>query len=146
MTKNKISGEDPDTMIKNYRLSRGNQNLQSFSHKKWFAVICFFLAQTFRQFFLNSCHPIHISFGQICKAQMSYSPFKDVRKIRSELASLRLLTKRASDILECRIDGVLAEMAMVSLCNLPEEDPITWTEFLQITEDSVRTAAESLAK
>ncbi|VDP74906.1 unnamed protein product [Echinostoma caproni] len=67
-------------------------------------------------------------------------------KVRDELDALRLITKRASDILQCRIDEVLDEMAHTSLCDLPENGQVTLAAFLKITEDTVYTATKHLAR
>ncbi|TPP55936.1 Dynein axonemal heavy chain 5 [Fasciola gigantica] len=68
-----------------------------------------------------------------------------IQKVREEVCALRLLTKRASDTLQCRIDEVLDEMAHTSLCDLPEKKQVTLQEFLKITEDSVSKATIQLA-
>uniref|UniRef100_A0A8D0GPG5 Dynein axonemal heavy chain 5 n=1 Tax=Sphenodon punctatus TaxID=8508 RepID=A0A8D0GPG5_SPHPU len=53
----------------------------------------------------------------------------------SKLAELELLLDRVNDLLEFRIDAVLQEMSSVPLCRLPEDEPLTCEEFLQMTKE-----------
>ncbi|KAF8563204.1 hypothetical protein P879_10698 [Paragonimus westermani] len=69
-----------------------------------------------------------------------------VNKVRTELGALQLLTKRAADILQCRIEDVLDEMSMTSLCDLPEFEQLSMSDFIRTTEDTVTAARESLSK
>jgi hypothetical protein len=41
---------------------------------------------------------------------------------------------RANDLITYRIDAVLDEIATMSLCDLPEDEPISPHEFLQKTQ------------
>ncbi|VDQ14731.1 unnamed protein product [Trichobilharzia regenti] len=68
-----------------------------------------------------------------------------MEKVLSELDRLKLLIKRTSDILNCRIEDVFEDMAETSLCDLPEDDQVTLDQFIQITETTVAYAAESLS-
>ena len=53
------------------------------------------------------------------------------------LRELDLLLTRAQDLVTFRIDGVLNEMSMVPLCELPSDASWTVEEFLKNTEVSV---------
>ncbi|XP_074644897.1 dynein axonemal heavy chain 5-like [Tubulanus polymorphus] len=50
------------------------------------------------------------------------------------LSDLELLMDRANDLVEFRIDAVLYDMANVTLCELPEEEPWTVDKFLENTQ------------
>jgi dynein heavy chain len=41
---------------------------------------------------------------------------------------------RVNDLITYRIDAVLDEIARMSLCDLPDDEPITPEEFLQHTQ------------
>lgn len=47
---------------------------------------------------------------------------------------LELLLDRVNDWIEFRIDAVLEEMSSTPLCHLPQEEPVTCEEFLQMTK------------
>lgn len=47
---------------------------------------------------------------------------------------LELLLDRVNDWIEFRIDAVLDEMSSTPLCHLPQEEPVTCEEFLQMTK------------
>lgn len=49
------------------------------------------------------------------------------------LADLELLIDRVNDLVEFRIDAVLQEMSISTLCVLPEDDPVSCEEFVQTT-------------
>ncbi|CAH8644888.1 unnamed protein product [Schistosoma haematobium] len=68
-----------------------------------------------------------------------------VKKVSNELESLKLLIKRTSDILNCRVEDVFEEMAETNLCDLPDDDQVTLDQFIQITETTVANAAENLS-
>ena len=52
-----------------------------------------------------------------------------VQTVYDKLEDLELLLIRANDLVEFRIDTVLKDMATTSLCQLPEEEPLTMKEF-----------------
>lgn len=54
----------------------------------------------------------------------------------SSKAGLELLLDRVNDLVEFRIDAVLQEMNGVPLCMLPEDEPQSCEEFLQMTKVS----------
>uniref|UniRef100_A0A8C5EBC4 AAA+ ATPase domain-containing protein n=1 Tax=Gouania willdenowi TaxID=441366 RepID=A0A8C5EBC4_GOUWI len=58
--------------------------------------------------------------------------------------ALELLLDRVNDLVEFRIDAVLLEMSMVTLCALPENEPITCEEFVQSTRDLCIKQAQNL--
>lgn len=47
---------------------------------------------------------------------------------------LELLLDRVNDLIEFRINAILEEMSSLPLCQLPQEDPLTCEEFLQMTK------------
>lgn len=47
---------------------------------------------------------------------------------------LELLLDRVNDLIEFRISAILEEMSSLPLCQLPQEDPLTCEEFLQMTK------------
>lgn len=49
---------------------------------------------------------------------------------------LELLLDRVNDWIEFRIDAILEEMSHMPLCRLPQEEPLTCEEFLQMTKVS----------
>ena len=57
-----------------------------------------------------------------------------------------LTSTQVKDILECRIELLLVEVGAMTLCELPDEDPITMEEFTAATDRSCRHAAESLTR
>ncbi|XP_023932721.1 dynein heavy chain 5, axonemal [Lingula anatina] len=62
------------------------------------------------------------------------------------MSDLEKLVKQVSDILECRIEAVLAEMGSIALCDLPEDEPITVDEFLKLTGETCAQASDTLIK
>ena len=54
-----------------------------------------------------------------------------------------MLVDRVNDLIEFRIDAVLEEMSSTPLCQLPQEEPLTCDEFLQMTK-VIRTLMFSL--
>ncbi|XP_071957073.1 dynein axonemal heavy chain 5-like [Antedon mediterranea] len=65
--------------------------------------------------------------------------------IHEELTFLKRLVKELSDLLECRIDTGLKEMASTALCYLPDE-AITIQEFLVKTEQTCNESCKSLIR
>ena len=57
-----------------------------------------------------------------------------VGNVYAKLMDLELLLDRANDLVEFRIDTVLRDMAGTTLCQLPEEDPLTMKEFYDKTQ------------
>uniref|UniRef100_A0A8D2AUY0 Dynein axonemal heavy chain 5 n=1 Tax=Sciurus vulgaris TaxID=55149 RepID=A0A8D2AUY0_SCIVU len=53
----------------------------------------------------------------------------------AKIKDLELLLDRVNDLIEFRIDTVLEEMSGTPLCQLPQEEPLTCEEFLQMTKD-----------
>ncbi|KAM9098289.1 dynein axonemal heavy chain 5 [Sarcophilus harrisii] len=60
------------------------------------------------------------------------------------LSEVELLLDRVNDLVEYRIDAVLEEMSLVPLCKLPEDEPLTCEEFLQMTKDLCTNGAQIL--
>lgn len=50
------------------------------------------------------------------------------------------------DILECRIELCLLEVGNITLCALPDDDPVTVDEFTAATDKNCLQAAESLTR
>ena len=50
------------------------------------------------------------------------------------LAELELMMDRANDLVEFRIEAVLHEMSVTTLCELPDEEPWTVDKFLERTQ------------
>ncbi|CAH1798803.1 unnamed protein product, partial [Owenia fusiformis] len=69
-----------------------------------------------------------------------------VKNIYKIIANVENVVKQTSDILECRIDAVLEDMSLTPLCELPEEDPVTVSQFLAMTDEAVEFASEKLSK
>ncbi|XP_033111994.1 dynein heavy chain 5, axonemal-like [Anneissia japonica] len=65
--------------------------------------------------------------------------------IHEELTFMKRLVKQVTDLLECRIDAVLKEMACTALCYLPDE-PITIQEFLAQTEQTCNESCKTLTR
>ncbi|XP_070823540.1 dynein axonemal heavy chain 5 isoform X5 [Chaetodon trifascialis] len=65
-------------------------------------------------------------------------------RIDKALVDLELLMDRVNDLVEFRIDAVLQEMSVSTLCVLPEEEPVTCEEFVQTTRDLCIRQAQSL--
>ncbi|XP_049624319.1 dynein axonemal heavy chain 5 [Suncus etruscus] len=61
-----------------------------------------------------------------------------------KIKNLELLLDRINDLTECRIDAVLEEMSRASLCQLPQEEPLTCEEFLQMTKNLCVKGAQTL--
>ncbi|KAM4687754.1 dynein axonemal heavy chain 5 [Discoglossus pictus] len=60
---------------------------------------------------------------------------KYLNSISDKHAELELLLDRVNDLVEFRIDAVLQEMSTTLLCKLPEGEPYTCEQFLQMTKD-----------
>lgn len=45
-----------------------------------------------------------------------------------------MLLDRVNDLIEFRIDAILEEMSSTPLCQLPQAEPLTCEEFLQMTK------------
>ncbi|XP_078695417.1 dynein axonemal heavy chain 5-like [Branchiostoma floridae x Branchiostoma belcheri] len=69
-----------------------------------------------------------------------------IGNIYKALHNLELLNKQASDVLECRIETVLTEMSFTALCDLPEDEPVHVSHFLEVTEKTCNDASTFLAK
>ncbi|CAM4590230.1 unnamed protein product [Lepidochelys kempii] len=69
---------------------------------------------------------------------------KYINNIFDKLADLELLLDRVNDLIEFRIDAVLQEMSSVPLCELPEDEPLTCEEFLQMTKEFCVQGAQTL--
>ncbi|XP_048253391.1 dynein axonemal heavy chain 5-like isoform X2 [Haliotis rufescens] len=57
-----------------------------------------------------------------------------VGEVYKALAELELLMDRAHDLTEFRIDAILRDMAMTTLCQLPDDEPWTVDHFLENTQ------------
>ena len=57
-----------------------------------------------------------------------------MQSVYDALSKLELLIDRVNDLVEFRIEAVLHEMANMTLCELPEEEPWTVDEFLERTQ------------
>ncbi|XP_078698147.1 dynein axonemal heavy chain 5-like [Branchiostoma floridae x Branchiostoma belcheri] len=68
-----------------------------------------------------------------------------IGEVYKVMEKVELLVKQVTDMLECRIDASLSDMSSTSLCELPEDEPISVEEFLQITEQTCAKAAVSLS-
>uniref|UniRef100_G1SYW3 Dynein axonemal heavy chain 5 n=1 Tax=Oryctolagus cuniculus TaxID=9986 RepID=G1SYW3_RABIT len=62
----------------------------------------------------------------------------------AKIKDLELLLDRVNDLIEFRIDSVLEEMSGTPLCQLPQEEPLTCEEFLQMTKDLCVKGAQIL--
>nr|XP_054361159.1 dynein axonemal heavy chain 5 [Mirounga angustirostris] len=62
----------------------------------------------------------------------------------AKIKDLELLLDRVNDLMEFRIDAVLEEMSSTPLCQLPEEEPLTCADFLQVTKDLCIKGAQIL--
>ena len=51
-----------------------------------------------------------------------------------------------SDIVECRIETVLADMEVTALCDVPDDDPVTPETFIGKTQSIVESAAPTLTQ
>ncbi|XP_041462810.1 dynein heavy chain 5, axonemal-like [Lytechinus variegatus] len=63
-----------------------------------------------------------------------------------EIHFLQHQTKQVCDLLECRIDDVLKDMATTALCDLPVHEPTSTTEFLASTERTCQEACDQLTR
>ncbi|KAM4028219.1 dynein axonemal heavy chain 5-like [Anomaloglossus baeobatrachus] len=70
---------------------------------------------------------------------------KFIANVYSSLREVEQICKEASDILECRIEKLLLDIADTLLVDLPEEDTITVPAFLERTEKVIASAAETLS-
>uniref|UniRef100_G3T979 Dynein axonemal heavy chain 5 n=1 Tax=Loxodonta africana TaxID=9785 RepID=G3T979_LOXAF len=61
-----------------------------------------------------------------------------------KIKELELLLNRVNDLIEFRIDAILEEMSSTPLCQLPQEEPLTCEEFLQMTKDLCVNGAQIL--
>uniref|UniRef100_A0A3P9MF80 Dynein, axonemal, heavy chain 5 n=1 Tax=Oryzias latipes TaxID=8090 RepID=A0A3P9MF80_ORYLA len=57
---------------------------------------------------------------------------------------LELLMNRVNDLVEYRIDTILQEMSMVTLCVLPEDNPVTCEELVHTTRELCKKQAQNL--
>ncbi|XP_041488031.1 dynein heavy chain 5, axonemal [Microtus oregoni] len=62
----------------------------------------------------------------------------------AKIKDLELLLDRVNDLIEFRINAILEEMSSLPLCQLPQEDPLTCEEFLQMTKDLCVNGAQTL--
>ncbi|EPY86356.1 dynein heavy chain 5, axonemal [Camelus ferus] len=62
----------------------------------------------------------------------------------AKIQDLELLLDRVNDLIEFRIDAILEEMSSTPLCQLPQEEPLTCEEFLQMTKDLCVNGAQIL--
>uniref|UniRef100_A0A4X1TPH2 AAA+ ATPase domain-containing protein n=1 Tax=Sus scrofa TaxID=9823 RepID=A0A4X1TPH2_PIG len=62
----------------------------------------------------------------------------------AKIKDLELLLDRVNDLIEFRIDAVLEEMSSTLLCQLPQEEPLSCEDFLQMTKDLCVNAAQVL--
>ncbi|GAB5567371.1 dynein axonemal heavy chain 8 isoform X1 [Prionailurus iriomotensis] len=62
----------------------------------------------------------------------------------AKIKDLELLLDRVNDLMEFRIDAILEEMSSTPLCRLPQEEPLTCAEFLQMTKDLCVNGAQVL--
>ncbi|XP_015212531.2 dynein axonemal heavy chain 5 isoform X1 [Lepisosteus oculatus] len=69
---------------------------------------------------------------------------KYLNGIISALAELELLLDRVNDLVEFRIDAVLQEMSTAPLCKLPDDEPFTCEEFVQMTKELCIKGAQRL--
>ncbi|XP_014347801.2 dynein axonemal heavy chain 5 [Latimeria chalumnae] len=69
---------------------------------------------------------------------------KYLNGISEALAELELLLDRMNDLIEFRVDVVLQEMSTTPLCILPEQEPYTCEEFVQMTKELCIKGAQTL--
>uniref|UniRef100_A0A2K5U8Y9 Dynein axonemal heavy chain 5 n=1 Tax=Macaca fascicularis TaxID=9541 RepID=A0A2K5U8Y9_MACFA len=62
----------------------------------------------------------------------------------AKIKDLELLLDRVNDLIEFRIDAILEEMSSTPLCQLPQAEPLTCEEFLQMTKDLCVNGAQIL--
>ncbi|MEQ2240347.1 hypothetical protein ILYODFUR_013861, partial [Ilyodon furcidens] len=82
--------------------------------------------------------------GLISLSWTSLSIDKYLSRIDKALADLELLIDRVNDLVEFRIDAVLQEMSVSTLCVLPEDQPVTCEEFVKTTRDLCIKQAQNL--
>ncbi|XP_072250743.1 dynein axonemal heavy chain 5 isoform X1 [Leuresthes tenuis] len=82
--------------------------------------------------------------GLISLSWTSLNIDKYLSSIDKALADLELLMDRVNDLVEFRIDAVLQEMSMSTLCVLPEDEPVPCEEFVQTTRDLCIKQAQNL--
>ena len=68
-----------------------------------------------------------------------------LESVYEALRELDLLLSRATDLVTFRIDGVLDEMSLVPLCELPSDASWTVDEFLKRTEVSSKSGRKKRA-
>ncbi|XP_043921724.1 dynein axonemal heavy chain 5-like [Protopterus annectens] len=66
------------------------------------------------------------------------------RKAEKHNAELDLLLNRVNDLIEFRIDAVLHDMSTTVLCDLPEDEPLSCEEFVQMTKELCVRGAQTL--
>uniref|UniRef100_A0A8C8DVN9 Dynein, axonemal, heavy chain 5 n=1 Tax=Oryzias sinensis TaxID=183150 RepID=A0A8C8DVN9_9TELE len=69
---------------------------------------------------------------------------KYLRDTKKALDDLELLMNRVNDLVEYRIDTILLEMSMVTLCVLPEDNPVTCEELVHTTRELCKKQAQNL--
>uniref|UniRef100_A0A2K5Y215 Dynein axonemal heavy chain 5 n=1 Tax=Mandrillus leucophaeus TaxID=9568 RepID=A0A2K5Y215_MANLE len=62
----------------------------------------------------------------------------------AKIKDLELLLDRVNDLIEFRIDAILEEMSSTPLCQLPQAEPLTCEEFLQMTKNLCVNGAQIL--
>ncbi|XP_078400904.1 dynein axonemal heavy chain 5-like [Cetorhinus maximus] len=67
-----------------------------------------------------------------------------VDNVYTKLGEIDLLVHRINDLVEYRIDWILQDMSITSLCEFPEETPWPCEEFLSHTQDMCIKGAQSL--
>ncbi|XP_069769396.1 dynein axonemal heavy chain 5 isoform X5 [Narcine bancroftii] len=70
---------------------------------------------------------------------------KFVDNVNISLTELRQLVKQVSDTLECRIERVLHEISLTALVDLPEDELVEVPAFLEMTENIVACAGQTLS-
>ncbi|XP_059507513.1 dynein axonemal heavy chain 5-like [Stegostoma tigrinum] len=67
-----------------------------------------------------------------------------VDNVYSKLGEIDLLVRRINDLIEYRIDRILQDISITSLCEFPERTPWPCEEFLKRTQDMCIKGAQSL--
>uniref|UniRef100_A0A8C6QFD6 Dynein, axonemal, heavy chain 5 n=1 Tax=Nannospalax galili TaxID=1026970 RepID=A0A8C6QFD6_NANGA len=62
----------------------------------------------------------------------------------AKINDLELLLDRVNDLIEFRISAILEDMSSMPLCQLPQQEPLTCEEFLQMTKDLCVNGAQIL--
>ena len=70
---------------------------------------------------------------------------KDLKHVKTELETFENLCIQIKDIIDCRVDTALQEIAITSLCDLPN-DPCTIEEFMKLAEETAQKAIVQLTK